>query len=204
MMPCDDVHGTLWTIVDTELERGIFRGLKDVLMRKLCEDTSEHSKTNEKIFEYIKRLNVRSDACLRVLDEEHCLKVLDVSRSKCKNDEEVLVTQITSKLRSSILRLGEIKVYTTPRTMLQCISDACRLITEVTSGNITSDTLIPVLAFAIVRARLENVYLKSVFVDLFMPESIRLGEAGFTFVTFQSALNHIRAIGEKISENQFE
>ena len=87
-----------------------------MLMRKLCEDTSEHSKTNEKIFEYIKRLNVRSDACLRVLDEEHCLKVLDVSRSKCKNDEEVLVTQITSKLRSSILRLGEIKV-ATPRTV---------------------------------------------------------------------------------------
>ena len=88
--------------------------------------------------------------------------------------------------------------------MLQCISNACRLITEVTSGNITSDTLIPVLAFVIVRTRLENIYLKSVFVDLFMPESIRLGEAGFTFVTFQSALNHICTIGEKISENQFE
>ena len=127
-----------------------------------------------------------------------------MSRSKCKNDEEVLVTQITSKLRSSISRLGEINIYTTPRTMLQCISNACRLITEVTSGNITSDTLIPVLAFVIVRTRLENIYLKSVFVDLFMPESIRLGEAGFTFVTFQSALNHICTIGEKISENQFE
>ncbi len=59
MIPCDDVHGTLWTIVDAELERGIFRGLKDVLMREISVETSEHSKTNEKIFDYIKRLNVR-------------------------------------------------------------------------------------------------------------------------------------------------
>ena len=81
------------------------------------------------------------------------------------------------------------------------------MITKVTtSGHITSDTLIPILAFVIVRTTcLKDLYLKSVFMDLYMPESIRLGEAGFTFVTFQTALNHIRTIGDDFSKkNPFD
>jgi hypothetical protein len=207
MSSCDDIHGTLCTIVDTELERGVFRGVVDVLMRKL-QESSIHSETNSKTIEHVRRLNVRSDACLRLFeDDRHILmKALGLcgQNSSDKNNDNIVVASLTSKLRSSILRLGEIHVNRTPRAMLRCISDTCRLVTQVFSdeSTVTSDTLIPVLAFVIVRAELESAYLDSVFVDLYMPESLRLGEAGFTLVTFQTALNYIRSVGDKMSKNQ--